>query len=122
MNRILIVDDDEGLREIYKIILEKAGYEVYSCSDGRDILANNAPVPDIYLLDKQLCGTDGLDICRFLKSQASTRHIPVIIISASTDMQQPIKNAGADAFIEKPFEIKQLLETIARHISDHETV
>jgi len=37
-------------------------------------------------------------------------------------MQQPIKNAGADAFIEKPFEIKQLLETIPRHISDHETV
>ena len=87
-----------------------------------DILANKAPAPDIYLPDKQLCGTDGLDICRFLKSQASTRHIPVIIISASIGMQQPIKNAGADAFIEKPFEIKQLLETIALHIRDRETV
>jgi CheY-like chemotaxis protein len=65
---------------------------------------------------------DGLDICRFLKKQFSTSDIPVIIISATVDIHQLAKAAGADAFIEKPFDIKTLLATIAEHIAKHEAV
>ena len=118
MKKILVTDDDPGLQDIYKIILEKAGYKVMILPDGRDILENHYELPDLFLLDKQLSGMDGLDICKFLKSQQTTKDLPVIIISATVDIQKLVKEAGADAFIEKPFDKKHLLEVVAENIHE----
>jgi DNA-binding response OmpR family regulator len=112
---ILAIDDDEGIRDILKIIFEKAGYNVELKSNGNDLFQNKFSIPDIFLVDKQLSGTNGLDICRHLKSQSNTRDIPVIMISASPDIAKLSKEAGADGYIEKPFEVSYLLKVINEH-------
>jgi DNA-binding response OmpR family regulator len=115
--RILVADDDPGIRDILKIIFERAGYEIELKEDGSDIFTNNYTIPDLFLLDKQLPGKDGLTICRFLKSQAATKHIPVLIISASTDFGREARNAGADDYIEKPFDLNHLLVFVEQFIN-----
>ena len=114
MKKILITDDDQGIQDIFKIILEQAGYDVQVYGDASFILENNYTFPDLFFLDRKLNGQDGLTICKFLKSQNSTRDIPVIIISATQGIEKLAKEAGADDFIEKPFEIKDLLSLIEK--------
>lgn len=114
--RILIADDDEGIRDILKLILEAAGYCVDFRSGGEDIINNKFIVPDLFLLDKQLGGHSGLDLCTYLKSREDTKDIPVIMISASPDIGKLSIEAGADAYIEKPFEIDYLRNLIQFYI------
>jgi DNA-binding response OmpR family regulator len=114
--KIVIADDDPGIRDILKIILERAGYEVELKADGQDIFRNNFSVPDVFLIDKLLSGTNGLDVCRHLKKQRKTRNIPVIMISASPDIGLLSLQAGADGYIEKPFEMSHLLKVIEQNI------
>jgi CheY-like chemotaxis protein len=109
MKHIIIADDDQSMRDIFELIFKRAGYTVTIYSGGDVLLSNEFTLPDLFILDKQLSGVDGLDVCRFLKSQESTRNIPVIIISASPYVAQLAREAGADAFIEKPFKTKDLL-------------
>jgi DNA-binding response OmpR family regulator len=112
MKRILITDNDPGIQDIFKIILGKAGYHVSVLSNGAPIMKNNYERPDLFLIDKQLSGVDGLDICKYLKSRDETKEIPVIIVSASPDLDKLSADAGADAFLEKPFMIKDLLRLV----------
>ena len=115
--KILIADDDPGIRDIFKMIFEDAGYSVELKENGRDLLENNYKRPDIFLIDKQLSGIDGLNICRHLKSKKSTKDIPVIMISASPDIGPLSQKAGADDYIEKPFDLKRLLKLIEGHLN-----
>ncbi|WP_152266518.1 response regulator [Agriterribacter humi] len=113
---IVVTDDDPGIRDIFKIIFETAGYEVQLITNGDDLLNNKFDIPDLFLLDKQLSGVDGIDICRYLKKQNTTSHLPVIMISANPHIGKLAEEAGADAYIEKPFEVKYLLEMVERYI------
>jgi len=115
--KILVADDDPGIRDIFKIIFEKAGYSIEIKDDAEDVLKNNFTIPDVFLIDKLLSGHDGLDICRHLKSEPLTSHIPVIMVSASPDIGITAVKAGADDFVEKPFDLKYLLKVIERNIS-----
>jgi CheY-like chemotaxis protein len=115
--KILVADDDPGIRDIFKIIFEKAGYSIEVKGDAEDVLKNNFTIPDVFLIDKLLSGYDGLDICRYLKSNPPTRHIPVIMVSASPDIGITAIKAGADDFVEKPFDLKYLLKVIERNIN-----
>ncbi len=117
MKRIMIVDDDPGIRDILKIIFERAGYEVWLEFDGKFIFHERYPLPDVFLLDRYLSGMDGLDICRYLKSDNYSKQVPVIIISASPDLAQTALKAGADGFIEKPFDLKNLLRIVEKHVA-----
>ena len=72
MKRIICVDDDAALRNVFSLIFARAGYDIEVCPDGEAIMNNEIHVPDIYILDKQLSGYSGLDICLFLKSQPET--------------------------------------------------
>lgn len=114
--KILVTDDDPGIRDIFKIIFETAGYDVQMIINGDDLLNNKFDIPDLFLLDKQLSGVDGIDICRYLKEQKATSHLPVIMISANPNIGKLSEAAGADAYIEKPFEVKHLLEMVERYI------
>lgn len=114
--KILVTDDDPGIRDIFKIIFETAGYDVQMIINGDDLLNNKFDIPDLFLLDKQLSGVDGIDICRYLKEQKATSHLPVIMISANPNIGKLSEEAGADAYIEKPFEVKHLLEMVERYI------
>jgi DNA-binding response OmpR family regulator len=117
VKKIMIVDDDPGIRDILKIIFERGGYEVCLEADGKFIFQKDYPLPDIFLLDRYLSGMDGVDICRYLKSQEYSKHVPVIIISASPDLAHTAVKAGADGFIEKPFDLKNLLQVIEKHVT-----
>lgn len=114
--KILITDDDEGIQDIFKIIFERAGYDVEILAEPLPILKNNFASPDLFLLDRQLSGYDGLSICRFLKNQSSTKDIPVIIVSATPGIDKLANEAGADDFIEKPFQMKDLLSLVEKWI------
>ncbi len=114
--RILIADDDESIRDIFQLILGNAGYQIAISSTGEDILNDSFEVPDLFLLDKQLAGHNGLDICMHLKNNPKTKDIPVIMISASPDIGPLSMEAGADAYIEKPFEIEYLRSVIRHYI------
>lgn len=114
--KILISDDDEGVQDIFKLIFEKAGYEVAIYSDAVSIFENKYKHPDLFILDKQLSGHDGLKLCTFLKEQATTKNIPVIIVSATPGIGKLALKAGADDFIEKPFQIKNLLQKVEKWI------
>ncbi|MBE7172935.1 MAG: response regulator [Williamsia sp.] len=110
--RILITDDDLGIQDVLRCILEMAGYEVMITDSGDKILENCYELPHIYLLDKQMAGMDGADLCKRLKSAESTKGIPVIMVSATPGLGPIALSAGADDFLEKPFQRKELLQKL----------
>jgi DNA-binding response OmpR family regulator len=114
--KILVTDDDDGVQDIFKLIFEKAGYEVEIYGEAISILENKYKSPDLFLLDRQLSGYDGLELCTFLKDQPATKNIPVIIVSATPGIGILANEAGADDFIEKPFDMKSLLEKVKKWI------
>ena len=113
---ILIADDDPGIRDVYTIIFENAGFIVDLKIDGSDLMSDNFEVPDFFLIDKQLSGYSGLDVCRHLKSRADTKDIPLVIISAAPNIGSLSRQAGADGFIEKSFDLKDVLCTVIHFI------
>jgi DNA-binding response OmpR family regulator len=114
--RILLVEDEEEMSRILDMILKKAGYEVTLSFNGHDLFKDAGSLPDLILMDKHLPDKNGLDICREIKSNPQTKDIIVIIISASLKNDQEIIDSCADEFIEKPFDIKMLLDLIAGYL------
>ena len=112
---ICVIEDDEGIQDVLRIVLNRAGYETAIYSDGRFIFENSYALPDLFLIDKQLPGADGLTICSYLKNKRQTKDVPVIMMSAYPDVKQLSLLAGANDFIEKPFEVKTLVSIIQKH-------
>lgn len=115
--KIVIVDDDLGIQDIFKFILEKEGYETTIYSEGKTLFQNKTEEPNVYLLDKQLGGMeDGLEICRHLKRDAATRNTPVVMVSATPGISAMAREAGANDCIEKPFTKNELIAIIEKNI------
>lgn len=114
--KICIIEDDEAIQDVLTIILRRAGYEISVFFDGRAIMEKKCANPDLFLIDKQLPGVDGLTICRYIKDSKETMEVPVIMMSAYPNVLELSTLAGADDFIEKPFTISVLLETVKKHI------
>jgi DNA-binding response OmpR family regulator len=111
---ILLIDDDLGINEVIKIILEDEGYSVKTMSESRGVLNKiKNDKPDLILLDIWMPVISGLQVCRLLKSHKETAGIPVIMISASVGTEKKSKEAGADGFVLKPFEMDDLLSKVA---------
>lgn len=110
--KILIVDDEESIIEALSLILGSKGYAIEANLTGKNLFKEDTGFPDIILLDIMLPGISGLDICKDLKAHAKTKNIPIIIITAAPNMRESATNAGANAFIEKPFNIGQMLGNI----------
>jgi CheY-like chemotaxis protein len=115
MKKIIFADDDPTIQDVMHLILDDE-YEVISLLSGEKLLEDNFEIPDLFLLDRQLTDIDGLQVCRRLKSRDATHHIPVIVISAAQNITKLAKEAGADAVIEKPFQIRELRQVIAEHL------
>jgi len=113
---ILIVDDDPSILDALRFLFEDEGYRVQTSEKGdyaESLRDENGGLPDLIVLDVLLSGKDGRTICRKLKSQEETRHIPVVMISAYPDAERSSKEVGADAFVAKPFAIDEVLATVA---------
>lgn len=108
----MIADDDPGIVDAVEMLLEFEGYEVISTVDGSTVLDMKENLPDLLLLDIWMSGEDGRDICKRLKQAPLTKNIPVIMVSASRDIEESAIEAGADDFLAKPFEMNDLLKKI----------
>ncbi len=118
MHRILVVDDNNDILEVVKIILENYGFEVLVTLRGEDTFSNTEAFnPELILMDVFLSsGIDGREICKSLKSNPKTKAIPIIMFSAQTKMEDVFQICGADDFIEKPFAVKELVGKIKSHL------
>ncbi|MES2436750.1 MAG: response regulator [Patescibacteria group bacterium] len=117
--KILVIEDDHSIMEAMRFTLEYSGYEVVAAEHPEEIEAiekNKKALPDLILLDILLSGKDGREICKKLKSQKATQQIPIIMMSAHPGAEQSVKDAGADDFIAKPFNLDSLLITIKKHV------
>jgi DNA-binding response OmpR family regulator len=81
-----------------------------------ELINNHFELPDLFIIDKQLSGVDGLDICAHLKTRQLTAQVPVIMVSASPSVEALAKKAGADDFLEKPFNRKEILKLVRKHL------
>ena len=110
--KLLLADDDEAIVDATTIMLEMMGYEVMQTLDGSKVIDIVKNSPDLILLDIWMSGIDGRDVCKELKSNPETKDIPVLMISASRDIRQSALEAGANDFLEKPFEMNDLLAKV----------
>jgi DNA-binding response OmpR family regulator len=112
MKKIIIVDDDPAIQDAFKLIFPRDIFELTVFANALPVLNSHFEPPDIFILDKQLSGVDGLDLCRFIKKRIDTKNVPVIILSASPNITQLAMDAGADDILEKPFRIQRLREMV----------
>ncbi|GAC1302063.1 MAG: hypothetical protein NVSMB24_05990 [Mucilaginibacter sp.] len=116
LKKIMIADDDPGILDAVSIMLEYEGYDVESTLNGADLLTMQGELPDLLLLDIWMSGNDGRDICRHLKQTALTSALPIVMISASRDIERSAIEAGADDFLAKPFDMADLINKIEKHL------
>jgi DNA-binding response OmpR family regulator len=117
--KILVADDNPAILDALKIMLEEEGYEVETTVEGATVQDMKEPLPDLLLLDIWMSGIDGRDVCKLLKGAAATKHIPIIMISATKDIKQIAKDSGADDCISKPFQMEHLLAIVAKYVNKH---
>lgn len=113
--RILVADDDDGLRQLLRLILAREGYEVIEAANGEQALALAVSVnPAIILLDVMMPGMDGYDVCRRLKSDQRTGDVPVVFVSAAEDVarRNEMQKLGAAACIKKPIGPRDLITRV----------
>ena len=114
---IMIMDDDRDLLEMIDRKLHSDGFDTLLSLNGenfRKIIAKRRP--DLILLDLQMQGIQGEDICHDIKSNPATASIPIIIFSGNANLQTIADECGADAVMDKPFELKKFDAIIRRFI------
>lgn len=111
MARILIAEDERDIRDLIAFTLQYAGYEVITTANGEEaIAAAKNEIPDLVMLDVRMPRMTGYEVCRVLKSNKKTQHIPIVFLSAK-GQETEVKNgleAGATDYILKPFSPQQL--------------
>ena len=112
----MVIDDDDSILEVMHIVLESEGYDIQTSLNVQPLQNLNGNLPDLILLDVLLSGEDGIEICKRLKSQQTTKDIPIILLSAHSNASKTAQNSGADAFLEKPFDIDVLVELVKQHL------
>lgn len=111
--RIIIFDDDEDILSICTYILEEKGWEVHTYTDCNDILNKVSGLePKVILMDNWIPDMGGMLATQTLKGDDELKSIPVIYFSANNDIQTLAKNAGADSYLAKPFDIDDLEKAI----------
>jgi len=112
MERVLIVDDDPDIVRLVRYNLSHSGYDVQSAGSGREALelVQKQP-PDLVVLDVMLPDVDGLEVCRTLRQQASSRRIPILMLTARGEEIDRVVGfeLGADDYVSKPFSPRELV-------------
>ena len=110
--KILVIEDNPDIKEVLDYILQDEGHDAVSCSDGSSLTSLDQIKPDIILIDEILGGARGSELIKKLKAEEHTRPIPVVLISAMPNLEGIAARCGADAFLEKPFNIDNLTDII----------
>ena len=115
--RILVIDDDPDILDLLQDLLGEEGYSVSTSTSSTLMLEHvERDQPDLILLDVHLIVEDGRILCRRLKANALTRHIPVILISAFITWQVALGESCADDFLAKPFNRDEVLEVVRKRL------
>jgi diguanylate cyclase (GGDEF)-like protein len=114
-SKILIAEDEPHLRQVLSLQLTAAGFEVFESSDGAQALERAPQVmPDLVMLDVMMPNLDGYETCRQLRASFLTRHIPIIMLTARTELDDKLTGlkGGANDYITKPWEGRELLQRV----------
>lgn len=114
---VILLDDDRDICVMVEAILTYAGYQVRSCSQPdqlNELFSQYAP--KLLLMDMLLSGTDGRDICRRLKAHPDTSAINIIMMSAHPDADISCREAGANDFVPKPFDMDFFLDKVKNQL------
>ncbi|TSJ42713.1 response regulator [Mucilaginibacter corticis] len=118
--KILIIEDDKDIRESIVYVLQEDGYDVTASEDSKILRSVNELAPDMILLDNWLTewksDANGEQLSRELKSNPATSHIPVIIISAVSNIKEIAVAGLADDYLRKPFDVADLTAIVKKHI------
>jgi two-component system phosphate regulon response regulator PhoB len=124
--RILVVEDEEDILELVDYNLRQAGFRVLRARDGLEGLRSaQRDHPDLIVLDLMLPGMDGKDVCRRIRQGESTRHIPVVMLTARAEEMDRVVGfeLGADDYVTKPFSPRELvlrIQAILRRVAEEE--
>lgn len=117
MAKILIVDDDSDILTVASMLLKMNGFDVETIDTGAKAIEGVISTkPDIVLLDVNLAGEDGRQICKYLKNNINTQSIPVVLFSANHEIDKSYFDCGADGFIAKPFETMEFIATLKKYV------
>ena len=114
---ILVVDDEEDIRELVQLNLSREGYTILPCETGEQALDQAySKMPDLIVLDLMLPGIDGLEVCKRLKNDPKTRQIPLVMLTAKGEEADIVAGLelGADDYVTKPFSGKVLVARVRR--------
>lgn len=117
--KVLIVEDEVAQREVLKYNLASEGFVVVTAEDGQQALERvEEECPDLILLDWMIPNTSGLEVCRRLKLQTRTRHIPIIMLSARSEEVDRIRGleTGADDYMIKPYSVLELVARVKAQV------
>ncbi|MBS1659671.1 MAG: response regulator [Bacteroidetes bacterium] len=113
--RVLIFDDDADILEVCTIVLETSGFEVVALGSCEDVVGKvREASPDVVLLDNKIPPVGGISAARELKGSEEFGRLPIVFFSANQDVARLAVEAGADYFIEKPFDLDRLVGLITR--------
>ena len=117
MHKIFIIDDDTDILGSLQALLTANNYKVEVSSKWHDVFERiDSFKPDLVILDVFLAGIDGRNICKQLKTESATRHIPILMYSGNEAVADHILSYGADDFILKPIQVPELFEKLKRLI------
>ncbi len=122
--QILVVDDDEVMRNGLKRILESSGYEVILACDGLELTRIlERKKPDLILLDVNLPWVDGLELCKLVKEHTDYRHVPIVLMSAKSSEQDIASGfaSGCTHYLAKPFDVKTIQEVLGKALDKAQT-
>lgn len=114
--KLLLVEDDPALSELLEYRFSNEGYEVRTTADGDDaLLLASEDVPDLVILDWMIEGTSGIEVCRRLRRDKTTAHVPIIMLTARETEDDRIRGleTGADDYLTKPFSPRELLARVS---------
>lgn len=114
---VLVADDDLDLMQLIKMQLQQAGFIVQLSPNGNGIARMATENhPDVILLDITMDGISGGEICKKLKSNEATSSIPIIMFSANENIEQVVRNCGANDFVKKPFNFQLIKDKISHFV------
>ena len=120
--RILVVDDQEDIREMARLVLADAGFEVVTASSGEDALRlARGTAFDLVLLDINMPGLDGWSTLKLLRADDATEDLPVAMFSVKSEVRDKMTSLqdGAVDFIAKPFPVDELVRRVSRIVATH---
>jgi DNA-binding response OmpR family regulator len=118
--KIVVVEDDPDLLFLLGKVLSRVGYHVECLRDGSIILNADFVLPDLFILDRQLGCVDGIMITKYLKSFGQQQR-PIVMMSGTKEYERHALIAGVDYFLEKPLNIKNLLQIVESLLSNTPT-